>query len=180
MVAAFATPLLLATLTPAASARLPLCPGNPLRPDRALCNENHQPTGNTRPGNNLAGTLPDSGADPRAGGLSTATRLARLDLRSNNLSSPLPDFYAQAAQLDLSNNSITGSVPLSLSSCQALSSLDLSHNQLSGTLDSGLGCFSCWHSRRHRCGRDLSCSGVHRPAEQPDAFSGTFPREEQL
>ena len=130
-----------------------------------LCNDLGQPTGISLPGNNLTGQLPDSVVripvlevldlkdnhiESLPAGLSAATRLARLDLRSNGLSGALPDFCDQAghenitiayalSQLDLSNNSVTGSIPVSLSSCQSLSAVDLSHNQLSGTLDTGLG-----------------------------------------
>ena len=130
-----------------------------------LCNDLGQPTGISLPGNNLAGPLPDSLVQipvlevldlkynhiaSLPAGLSAATRLARLDLRSNGLSGALPDFCDQAghenitiayalSQLDLSNNSVTGSIPVSLSWCQSLSAVDLSHNRLSGTLDTGLG-----------------------------------------
>ena len=109
-----------------------------------LCNDLGQPTGISLPGNNLTGQLPaslvripvlevldlkDNHIESLPAGLSAATRLARLDLRSNGLSGALPDFCDQAgevdidnitiayalSQLDLSNNSVTGSIPVSLS-----------------------------------------------------------------
>ncbi|RCV37342.1 hypothetical protein SETIT_8G055300v2 [Setaria italica] len=58
-----------------------------------------------------------------------------LDLSRNNLSGTLPDFGAMNLQIfSLYNNSISGSIPLSLCLMQHLYILDLSGNMLSGEL----------------------------------------------
>ncbi|CAN4111195.1 unnamed protein product [Withania somnifera] len=65
--------------------------------------------------------------------------LKKLDLRSNNLAGPLPDFFFQLhnlSHLSLSFNNFSGTVRLhKFSRLKKLSSLDLSHNRLSVDAD---------------------------------------------
>ncbi|KAH7292324.1 hypothetical protein KP509_29G061800 [Ceratopteris richardii] len=91
--------------------------------------------------NNLTGTLPASSAD---GGNITCTSLFYLNVSRNSFVGPLSSngFVSTASSisvLDLSYNSISGTLPPSLfSQCGNLSWLDISHNSLEGAIPEGV------------------------------------------
>lgn len=83
-------------------------------------------------------------------GLATLPKLGELHLSGCHLSGAFPLWVAEIPQLqddsdevtpliDLSNNSLTGSIPSQLGSVANIQSLSLNNNQLSGSLPSTLG-----------------------------------------
>ncbi|KAK6155278.1 hypothetical protein DH2020_009526 [Rehmannia glutinosa] len=74
--------------------------------------------------NLLSGKLPD---------LSDLSNLQLLDLRENNLDSELPPLPKGLANIFLSNNSFSGSIPEQFGKLNQLQHLDLSDNYLTGT-----------------------------------------------
>lgn len=80
--------------------------------------------------NNLNGILPSS--------LSTLEYLWNLDLASNKLAGPIPTDLSVRLTIDLSQNSLTGSLPDTLWHAHVYS-LNLSDNTLSGNIPSELG-----------------------------------------
>ena len=69
-------------------------------------------------------------------------QVTRLDLRSNNLSGPVPPELGSLSSLEdlrLSGNTLTGSIPSELGRLAALEWLILSHNHLTGSIPPELG-----------------------------------------
>ncbi|KAL8043567.1 hypothetical protein ABFS82_09G130400 [Erythranthe guttata] len=67
--------------------------------------------------------------------------LTRLILKQNNLTGELPDFVEKSNLLfvDLSNNSLSGSIPSSLRNLAKVTSIDLSLNNLTGNIPTEIG-----------------------------------------
>ncbi|PWA95598.1 protein kinase-like domain-containing protein [Artemisia annua] len=85
--------------------------------------------------NNLEGQIPSS--------LGNCTKLNELYLADNRLTGKIPKQILQLPSLtiflDLSHNSLYGSIPSEIKDLKMLSGLDLSYNKLSGTITSNLG-----------------------------------------
>ncbi|XP_072954914.1 receptor-like protein EIX2 isoform X3 [Typha angustifolia] len=77
--------------------------------------------------NHISGVLPST--------LEFLSALLEINLNSNQFQGGVPQLPTSLQVLDLSNNSITGTIPLSMcNQVQSLRILDLSHNHLSGQL----------------------------------------------
>lgn len=89
--------------------------------------------------NALSGALPTEIADVNANGVG---RLAEVSLAVNRLEGTLPAALAQHApsllSLDVSNNSLSGTIPPEYADMHALQVLYVHHNALSGSLPSAL------------------------------------------
>ncbi|KAK3027876.1 hypothetical protein RJ639_041510 [Escallonia herrerae] len=87
------------------------------------------------PSMSLAGTLPES--------LQFCQSLQNLDLSSNSLSGSIPPqictWLPYLVTLDLSNNRLSGSIPVELINCKFLNTLLLSDNKLTGSIPYELG-----------------------------------------
>ncbi|KAK8512139.1 hypothetical protein V6N12_031867 [Hibiscus sabdariffa] len=91
--------------------------------------------------NSLLGSMPV--------GLTRLPSLTILALQNNNLSGPVPDTWVgtgnksyQLQVLSLDYNSLTGTIPVSLSKLSLLQQVSLSHNQISGIIPDELGTLS--------------------------------------
>ncbi|GJR38748.1 kinase-like domain-containing protein [Tanacetum coccineum] len=75
--------------------------------------------------------------------LGNCTKLTVFSLADNRLSGKIPKQIIQLSSLsiglDLSQNSLSGSIPLDIKDLKMLNILDLSYNNLSGTITSNLG-----------------------------------------
>lgn len=72
----------------------------------------------------------------------SADRVTRLDLRSNNLSGPIPESIGDLTELVymlFDNNSLSGSIPASIGNLISLFSLNLPQNQLTGEIPTEIG-----------------------------------------
>ncbi|CAI5982864.1 unnamed protein product, partial [Closterium sp. NIES-65] len=78
--------------------------------------------------NNLSGPFPSQ--------LATVRSLINLRLQNNAFSGPLPDQWAttKIMELDISQNQLSGTIPLAIGGLFQLRTFDLNHNQLSGTI----------------------------------------------
>ncbi|GMH25091.1 hypothetical protein Nepgr_026934 [Nepenthes gracilis] len=90
--------------------------------------------------NNLTGFLPDTLLSSSTSASSDGSKLQFLDLSSNKISGPVSDMRIDSSwcnsliELDLSQNQLSGSIPLSLSNCSNLKRLNLSNNLLTGEI----------------------------------------------
>ncbi|GER35970.1 protein kinase [Striga asiatica] len=82
--------------------------------------------------NNITGPIPSD--------IGNLTNLVSLDLYLNSFTGPIPDTLGKLSKLRflwdsrLNNNSLTGSIPVSLTNVTSLQVLDLSNNRLSGAV----------------------------------------------
>ncbi|MCO5582499.1 hypothetical protein L7F22_036396 [Adiantum nelumboides] len=90
--------------------------------------------------NNLTGPIPDASSICRSclpASLGALRSIRTLDLSSNHLSGSIPTELANACatlkHLQLSANNISGTIPSSLRACASLQTLSLDKNQLSGS-----------------------------------------------
>ncbi|KAK1315202.1 Somatic embryogenesis receptor kinase 1 [Acorus calamus] len=134
--------------------------------------------------NNISGLIPSD--------LGNLTSLVSLDLYLNNFSGPIPDTLGRLSKLRflhedrsvnefpdgsevekdsrLNNNSLSGEIPVSLTNVTALQVLDLSNNNLSGTVPSN-GSFSLFTPISFANNRLLCGPGTTHPCPGDPPFS---------
>ena len=64
-----------------------------------------------------------------------------IDLHNNNLQGNIPDFsnWHNCTSIDLSNNQLTGTISNGINNVILLQTLSLNNNQLSGTIPTNIG-----------------------------------------